>query len=448
MLKGILYNNEGNYKEALQQYIYALKLNNDKNEEQLYYIKKLIAILKTATEDYKEALPLFLEFYNYESSIVNKSNQNVNDYLASIFSVANIYSKLGLFQESNKYIDLGLIKGKKYNSYSNYNYFLMIKGINQFYLKDFNESSKTLSIALKGLAKNKDHVNTSILYFYLGKTQAALNDQAKAINYFIKADSISFAYKSFEPIKRSGYEYLIDFYKKENDYEKQLYYINRLLYIDSVISNDRRHLAKEIIKRYDAPLLLKEKEGVIKKLNNKNNVFLWMILMLLAIVFSSLVIIRRSKNKIKEYKQQARLLTENNHETHQLEQNKVESSESAVSFAGNKPTYQVTRDPKFQSLIDKIEMFEAKELHTNRDYLSKLINQLKGKNFSQYLNELRITYVVEELKNNRVLRKHTIAAIADDIGFNNPESFTNAFKKFTGTLPSYYIKALNENNKL
>ena len=42
------------------------------------------------------------------------------------------------------------------------------------------------------------------------------------------------------------------------------------------------------------------------------------------------------------------------------------------------------------------------------------------------------------------MRNHTIAAIADDIGYNNSESFTNAFKKITGTLPSYYIKALNE----
>ena len=46
-------------------------------------------------------------------------------------------------------------------------------------------------------------------------------------------------------------------------------------------------------------------------------------------------------------------------------------------------------------------------------------------NFSQYLNELRINYIVEELKTNRIIRKHTIAAIADDLGYNNSESFTN-----------------------
>ena len=78
--------------------------------------------------------------------------------------------------------------------------------------------------------------------------------------------------------------------------------------------------------------------------------------------------------------------------------------------------------------------------------LNKLINELKGKNFTQYLNELRINYIVSELKTNEKMRKYTIAAISEEIGFNNSETFTNAFKKITGTLPSYYIKLLNEEN--
>lgn len=72
------------------------------------------------------------------------------------------------------------------------------------------------------------------------------------------------------------------------------------------------------------------------------------------------------------------------------------------------------------------------------------MNEIKENNFSQYLNKLRINYIVEELSNNSKLRKHTISAIADDIGYNNSESFSNAFRKVTGTLPSYYIKLLQE----
>ena len=86
----------------------------------------------------------------------------------------------------------------------------------------------------------------------------------------------------------------------------------------------------------------------------------------------------------------------------------------------------------------------AKEFNTNRDYLSKSVNELKGNNFSQYINELRIKYIIEELKMNPKLQKLTIAGIAEEAGFNNSESFTNSFKKLTETLPSYYIKALKQ----
>ena len=86
----------------------------------------------------------------------------------------------------------------------------------------------------------------------------------------------------------------------------------------------------------------------------------------------------------------------------------------------------------------------AKDFKTNRDYLSKAVNELKGKNFPQYINELRINYIVKQLKDNPNLQKYTIAGIAEEAGYNNSESFTNSFKKITGTLPSYYIKALQE----
>ena len=197
----------------------------------------------------------------------------------------------------------------------------------------------------------------------------------------------------------------------------------------------------------------------MKKLNNKNNTYAWLIIVLLSITLFFIFIIRKNKIKIKEYEKQAKALIEKFsdsptplvlEEKHLEKNNSIEKKEDKIILSN---------DPKFKILIGKIDEFEAnndflkknltldslaKEFQTNRDYLSKLINESKSKNFSQYLNELRINYIVEELKSNKKMRKHTIAAIADDIGYNNSESFTNAFKKITGTLPSYYIKALNE----
>ncbi|WP_408025591.1 helix-turn-helix domain-containing protein [Tenacibaculum sediminilitoris] len=71
----------------------------------------------------------------------------------------------------------------------------------------------------------------------------------------------------------------------------------------------------------------------------------------------------------------------------------------------------------------------AKDLNTNTQYLSKVVNHYKDKSFSAYLSDLRISYIIERLKKDVVLRKYTVKAIAIEAGFNNAESFSKAFFK-------------------
>ena len=463
ILKGILFNNNSMYKEALGEYVIALELNKKKNEEQLYYIKKLIAILKTATEEYKEALPLFLEHYEYEKLRINSESKDSKTYIASIFSLANIYAKLKDYHNSIKYIDLGIYESGKYNDFSSYNYLMMLKGINQYYLKNLTTADKTLSQTLQGFIKNKDNANLGIIYYYLGKIKYDTDKKNVAVNFFIKADSISFVSNSYDPNKRDGYEIIIDYYKKNGDYKNQLKYVDRLIHSDSIVAINRKNLSKDILKKYDTPLLMQEKESLIKKLNNKNKIFVWLIAVLLSITLFFIFIIRKNKLKIKEYERQAKALIEKSSDLPTPLTLDEKNAEKINTIEKKEDKIVLSNDPKFKILISKIDEFEsnngflkknltldslAKEFQTNRDYLSKLINELKNKNFSQYLNELRINYIVEELKSNNRIRKHTIAAIAEDIGYNNSESFTNAFKKITGTLPSYFIKALNEKDTI
>lgn len=156
---------------------------------------------------------------------------------------------------------------------------------------------------------------------------------------------------------------------------------------------------------------------------------------------------------MQQYKKQAAVLLEKKEAlpftSHEIEGNILKEEKTKNNLS----------DKKLQDFKKRLEQFEktkdflrknitvdnlAKDFNTNRDYLSKSVNELKGKNFPQYLNELRINYIVEELQRNEKLRKHTIASIANDIGYNSSESFANAFKKITGTLPSYYMKLLQE----
>ena len=78
--------------------------------------------------------------------------------------------------------------------------------------------------------------------------------------------------------------------------------------------------------------------------------------------------------------------------------------------------------------------------------MSSIINSIQEKSFTHYINDLRIDYIVNELKTNENLRKYTINGIAEEAGFNTGESFSKAFLKRTGIKPSFFIKKIKNLN--
>ena len=71
--------------------------------------------------------------------------------------------------------------------------------------------------------------------------------------------------------------------------------------------------------------------------------------------------------------------------------------------------------------------------------LSSFINHKLGMNFSDYLNQFRIKYCEEIIKREGG-GKLNLQQLAARCGFQNRNTFTTAFKKFTGRTPSEYTK--------
>ncbi|MDC8003349.1 helix-turn-helix domain-containing protein [Aureisphaera galaxeae] len=84
----------------------------------------------------------------------------------------------------------------------------------------------------------------------------------------------------------------------------------------------------------------------------------------------------------------------------------------------------------------------AKSFGTNYNYLSKVVNSEKGKNFSNYINQLRVDHIYNELAANSLYRKYTVKAIGQEIGFKSTECFSKAFYKSYGLYPSEYLREL------
>jgi AraC-like DNA-binding protein len=82
----------------------------------------------------------------------------------------------------------------------------------------------------------------------------------------------------------------------------------------------------------------------------------------------------------------------------------------------------------------------AKDLNTNRYYLSSVIKEYSGLNFCNYTNKQRVDEFLARYKHDDDNR-FNIKGISHDVGFKSKSSFYQAFKKFKGTTPLKYIKS-------
>lgn len=113
------------------------------------------------------------------------------------------------------------------------------------------------------------------------------------------------------------------------------------------------------------------------------------------------------------------------------EQNLIEKSESLVYQALNYIERHFTE--RELSLVNV-----AKEIHVTPPYLSNLFKDKTGKNFTEYLLELRMEKA-KDLLGNTSLR---VQEIAEEIGYLNPHYFSSTFKKYTKMTPLEFRKSL------
>ena len=72
----------------------------------------------------------------------------------------------------------------------------------------------------------------------------------------------------------------------------------------------------------------------------------------------------------------------------------------------------------------------------NDSYFSSLFKKECGKNFSEYLSEVRMNKAKELLKETNLC----IADICQTVGYNDLKHFTKSFRKFTALKPNEYRK--------
>lgn len=82
------------------------------------------------------------------------------------------------------------------------------------------------------------------------------------------------------------------------------------------------------------------------------------------------------------------------------------------------------------------------EINTNTKYLSTIIKKHKHKPFNNYINELRIQYIVQKLRYEPHYLSYKISHLAEEVGFSSHSAFSSVFYQIMGVKPSVFIKNL------
>lgn len=89
------------------------------------------------------------------------------------------------------------------------------------------------------------------------------------------------------------------------------------------------------------------------------------------------------------------------------------------------------------------QAFLEKELGISAKLISQTIREGTGMNFSMFINDLRISYVLDKFATDPQWRSFTVETLASMVGYRSPTSFYSNFKDKTGKTPREYIESLS-----
>lgn len=485
--------NEFDFQEALTLYEECVILSKKLNDNNAYnYISIKKGSIAYELERYQEALKIYKE---------NLSKKGIDDVSKLDIKLGLVKTYINLNKQDSAYVFIksGIQESQKNNLKEHEIHFLAQLGLIYIDKKDFENAKLTLDKALVIAQKIESNNLINEINIRISKLYSLQKDYNKAITLL---KSIIQTEKQINNIPAENlseiYYLLAENYKFIENYSESNYYYGQFIEKSKKIG-EKRIEAIDHLHKIDIT------ESLERETEQKNQKWILLgVTSFLLLLFIAFFIRRRKESIQNQVKFEELLLKIQNFENQNVkiaeetQHNNIsadESSESLIFEEEPEPeliqnsivtintsandeiiadiesndiesdveeavnSNFIIKDETRTEILDKLIKLEekklflrqdftlhnvAKRLKTNTAYLSKIVNSELDKNFSSYVNELRINYIIIELKNNAKLRSYSINAIGEEIGYKSPESFTKYFKVATGISPSIYIKKINQ----
>jgi len=382
--------------------------------------------------------------YDSYSVCIGEANQDVEK---TIFYINKSLEELGKIsdQEKQDYVEA------KYDL-TGFQYFRLA----DLYFSEMKQNTKADAYyrkALKIYENPKYNIlpnNKVVLYSSLSDFYYAQKDFKKSVVYGEKALDLTRKFDQPE-MRKDIYNALFKSYLETGQKDKSKYYADLYTKIsDSLKKAERKSVNTSVNKIISQ-----------NKKDSERNLYT-----IVLVAFGLLVIIscsgyflwqRNEKQLHGRYRDLIQSLQEN------VEMEALQPNEVLENEEENPLQKQTNIAPETVELLlagldkfEKSKKFLKKEINlgylthylgTNSKYLTEMLREYKRKSFSQYINDLRIDYIMKLLYNEPKYREYKIDYLAKECGFSSRNIFTRAFKNKTGMLPSYFIENVSKDQE-
>jgi YesN/AraC family two-component response regulator len=448
----LIYKSQGKYVEAIEKFQIVLELhkkgNNDIGVANVYLNIGTLYWehnnLHNALSSFNKALDIYVlqNMPSDEANVINNIGLVYSDLDSLALSLEYFDKALELFEIEDDKIGIGT---------SILNKAVVLDKLN------LKEESETLFLEALALFDQTNYplgtfiCKLNLSRFYSEREQHSLATQTILEAFELQNVDIPIRYMS------DGYLLLAENYSAINEYRDANTYFRKYFNLqDSIFNIEVNNQLAELQSKYEyekaeAQLAMSEQTVKIQTLeleNKEKRIRNTTIILLLSVIFTVIFIvlyIQKRKTYLDLVKQNVAIAKFDIEKEEQVfSKTRTQESVNANPVLSDNQKDQYIE--KLLILMDKEKFFMqkqitishiAKELKTNRNYISQLINDCFNTNFNSFINEYRVREA-RKLLVKVEFDNYTIEGIGETVGFHSKATFNSAFKKITGVTPSFF----------
>lgn len=307
---------------------------------------------------------------------------------------------------------------------------------------DSAETHFRSALALEHKASQADTPLKGFIYAGLGRVRLAESNYHQADSCFKKALVIAEASR-LPNLKINVYKGLSEYYHAIGDGEAYRHYSEKFL------AEMQRNITNH--KQYADHILARIQTEITEMAASNRAIGVTSTVLVVLMGVGMGLYIRKQKRNQRRFRQIAGVAAQN------------PPLELPISVTAGKPLdteKDLMSENTQKDLLRKLERFErshqfrdrnisiavlAGKMRTNTKYLSFIINTYRNKDFNNYINELRINYIMAKMREDNRYLNYKISYLAEECGFATHSQFTKVFKSVAGMSPSAFMECVKKN---